>query len=662
VIMRKILLILVFIIPLFGQQLVTANDSTNPDSAQNSNLLYSHPFIQVNPLYAQNVPEDSVAESDKAETDPKILTEKAHVVYQTQGRIYLDIGLYDGVNEGSCVEIITDHNDTTCVPLNWFGIDLCSFTLLSADFQTIEVGSEFNIRYISRQIGFPTIPNDTAFEPRLHQLRYKRFNVTFAYPTVPSWPHVGANNHYDREFKSLITEPLNRYVDIASITSEDERQNKVGIKIKPGLRLSDANPVRISDIIYSLQYCFDNPTQETFNLTYLEKLNDIRMEKSADKLYIISKISTNHLISIILSDNIPLLSAPDKFDLQEISLLSDSIISLSSFSFDSLPDPDYAITAAPYYIDSISDDKILLLRNEYHRNLKNHPQSISIRIIPDYLKRKLAFQIGEIDLLDLHHSDIGRFNESYNIEVNELSEVAYLTVNNRKDYLMDGILTTSLSYLINKKSLCRVALGKMAQPANSLKWPPEFTGNMYEYDPSKGRSLLKNLSDVPRYLSLYVNPDDFLSMRTADYIKGILERENIYATIYSDIDKSSGPKLDFFNQYDLMLGRIDLSLKDPVYLLNQICYHTNLADISLNRSLYLSENHSNVMQAYYEESDTSGSRLTQYYSILKEVPSGILLYTPQRSVVLGKRIKTIGFNQNGLIDFKKIEIANETER
>ncbi|MBD3217236.1 MAG: hypothetical protein GF310_03090, partial [candidate division Zixibacteria bacterium] len=255
------------------------------------------------------------------------------------------------------------------------------------------------------------------------------------------------------------------------------------------------------------------------------------------------------------------------------------------------------------------------------------------------------------------------FKGDYTIKEAELDETAYISVNNLKEHLSDGVMTASLSYMINKHALCRVGLNKSAHPIENLlsEWV-EISEQMYAYNQSKGQSLIRNIGGANRYLSLYVSPDDFWGRRTAEYIKGILERENIYVTIYSELLRGEGRDYDIFQQFDMMIGRIDMSNQSPPFILNQMVFHYDLADITKNRCLYYSEKHDSLLALYFENPEENEDILKEYYRDLVEFPSGIPLFKPIRQTAISGRIKKIEFTDHGLIDLSTIEIEDETQR
>ncbi len=327
--------------------------------------------------------------------------------------------------------------------------------------------------------------------------------------------------------------------------------------------------------------------------------------------------------------------------------------------------PDYltlnqyaSLNSSPYKISSHTDSLIRLKSAVFISPWDSFLDTINIHIIPDYLDRKIAFQTGEIDLLDLHFSDVDQFARDYKIIQGKVSQAAYLTVNNIKDFMSDGRFAAALSYLINKDALCRVALAGSAERLDHLypQWAASLT---YDYDPSKGRALLRGMGRVPKYVSLFVSVDDFKLRRTAEYIKGLLEREGVYTTVYYGAESVRDLDYNQFQEFDLMLSYINLNV-EPSEIIDQMTFHYNLENITDNRSLYFSQEYDSIMATDQDELRIEYKKA--YYRKLCEHPAGITLFQPIRHSAVSEHIKSIGFTADGYIDYSNIEIAHEPEK
>lgn len=577
--------------------------------------------------------------------------DSARIIYQVRGRAYIDKGILDGISDSWQVAVPDQAGHTLNLSLSWVGDDVSCFSVPDSLFSYFKTGLIVSLNKLQNQ-------------------KSPGYKITLAYPHTPALPHEGAVDSYDREFQSLISpnlqiSPLKAAEYSSSNDSAGENSDSLNnenrnydFKCANG-DYCESSSINLLDAYYTLQYYKKHPAIESYAIKYLPPLDD--------PLYIYWDITMNACVPSQATAK----EFNGIFNSARFEALMPSPGDPGNNQFDLTDNRDqvadsppyYGSTYGPYFISEKTNDQIVLLRNKECPTNRALPDSIIIRSEPDYLKRKLMFQLGEIDFLDLHFSDIEQFENNYKVKKTELNEAAYLTINNLKPMLTDGMLMTALSYLINKDGLCRIALGKSAISLDNLigKWSSGIQP-MYKYDKSKGQSLIKNLGAGPRYLSLYISPDDFFNRRTAEYIKGILERQNIYVTIYSKMLEGQGRSYDLFQQFDMMLGRIDLTLDDPMYILNQAVFHYDLDDITKNRSLYYSQDIDSTMNQYLRDPDVNQNILVDYYRSLIEFPAGISLFKPTRQVAASGRIKNFELTKDGFIDFSSIEIKDETER
>jgi len=580
----------------------------------------------------------------------EVALDSAKIVHGAGPRVYIDKGTKNGIDCSWSVSIWINDLEMTNIPLKWCGDDLSYFVNPDTALIKFEIGQMLTL--IQRQ-------ND----------HHKRYKITIAFPAFPALPHEGAKNYHDREFRGLITTSLDdvtdfmQYDEVQRESPDPPRYNPVTILPRENIYFSDGSKIGKCDILYSLLYFLNNLTPETYVLHYLKNgtKNLIISITNSGHLILDYPLGRNHLEKALAACQIPIFKAPQEISLDSLSANVENLL----FHFDTIAiaEPSYGISSGPYYLAGRSSEEVLLVRNIYHQKAREYPDTILIKIMPDYLRQKLAFQLGQLDLLEINYSDIDNFGGDYRLAETLLQEIAVLSSNTQKTYLSDGILNTALIYLINKESLCRVALGGMARP-----WSLDSTARInrfrpaYQYNPAKGKSLLKNSSELPKYLSIYLNPDDFSSRRSAEYIKGLLEQEGLYLTIYSSYDPEMPEMDDYVRQFDIILSRIDISNDNHIYLLNQMAYMPHLNDPLSNKSLFYSGNHGRAIKSFLKSSDPETQELKRYYQILNELPWGMVLFQPKRKVVLGRRIRELGFTPQGYIDFSRIELGDESEK
>lgn len=106
-----------------------------------------------------------------------------------------------------------------------------------------------------------------------------------------------------------------------------------------------------------------------------------------------------------------------------------------------------------------------------------------------------------------------------------------------------GILSTSLYYRFNSAQSSAYFAGDGVRQFNSLylKEPP--VPRFYDYDPEKGRNLLKALGKKPKEISIAVSEAALIG--TANYFIDILNRDRIKCRLEEDRDKDHDLYMDF---------------------------------------------------------------------------------------------------------------------
>ena len=561
------------------------------------------------------------------------ITDTAEVIYITRDRIYLNIGTLEGMNTDWQVRVAKTIDDTLVIPLSWCGEDISYFVFHGRPKVFIAIGDLVELNY----------------QPSIST---KNYSITLAYPRLPAKPHKTQVDIYDFEFIGSLNERVLYLMTKFEIDTTGENYDRLLLFTDSKKYRSDGKPVDKYDLGIAFPYLISDSMRSLDHYLLKKSIPSFNI-MDGDTTLLFCYGDTNKALGLIRSINPYALHVPD-----------DVLISPNDSNAPFNGDWNrYRTSTGPYYLAELNDDRIILLRNKYNSSYTIYPDTLIIKIIPDYLDRKLAFQLGQLDYLDINFTDKDQFQHDYKIMESETKLSLFLSANNSKDYLDDGILTTALSYFVNRESLCRVALGGMAEP---LSAPPYLTSGRsvepYPYNPQKGRELLRNAGDIPKYLSLYIKPDNFITRRTAEYIKGILARQNIYATIYSDKDFHPGPTEEQFEEFDLMLSYIDLSSNDPLVVMNQITFHHGMTDITANKSLYFADEYDSIAKDYLNDADTSKTKLLNYYQNLREIPSGIFLLKPKRMTVISNRLSDFEFKPDGTVDFSRIELSDESQK
>ncbi len=106
-----------------------------------------------------------------------------------------------------------------------------------------------------------------------------------------------------------------------------------------------------------------------------------------------------------------------------------------------------------------------------------------------------------------------------------------------------GILSTSMYYRFNSAQSSAYFAGDGIRQFNSLYFKESSVPRFYDYDPEKGRSLLKALGKKPKEISIAVS--EAALIETANYFIDILNRDRIKCRLEEDRDKDHDLYMDF---------------------------------------------------------------------------------------------------------------------
>lgn len=316
-------------------------------------------------------------------------------------------------------------------------------------------------------------------------------------------------------------------------------------------------------------------------------------------------------------------------------------------------------------IIGISDSMIILCR-QADSDRTVGADTVFLQLYSSYEAAKLAFELGEADIVDIAPYDVKRFEDHYEVLAESLESALFLSVNNSKSYFSNNLFSTALNYLIDKESLCRVPLGQMVAP---IDYPMELPGVEmsvpFRYDKRKGKRLLRQIEDLPNYLSLFVpDPSDPGAVRTAQYVRGVLKREGISVTVYTEPYKGDEPEDSTLNSsFDMMLARLDDLSGSRAGILYQSFYHEDFNQSIANRSLFHSAECESAFQEFYSscfESTEEGVRAARriIYRHLN-APSGVWIYRPVRYIAVSPRVTMPAFLAGGVVDLSGIKVDGQ---
>ncbi len=540
--------------------------------------------------------------------DQPAVGKTGEIVYVTGDRIYLSLGRLDGVTREWVVERIQGIDDVNHLQLSWIGEDLCRFDFTMAD--SLRTG-------------------DTVWLAKISDLwdKHKTTTLNWAVMSLPISPDRDPRTLNDWDFREDLFPHIGDIIDSIDV---DITGNTVWY-LKEYLNVSDSAE-EITDAVCSTvrKLCLMPGPYTPFAEQFSDSGDSLECAEIAPYT-----LRTN--LNPGYSQNRSWLDSP------VFCCLSESCVNDEELS--------------PYRLVASGSNSLTLAASRYGSIV----DTIRLIAYDSYEAAKLAFELGEVDVVDIAPFDVVRFEDNYDVIKSPAMSAVFLSVNNRKTYFSDNLFATALNYLVDKRSLCRVPLDGMVEP---IDYPPVIGDQsvrvQYEYNPAKGTRLLNQIDDLPEFMSLLVSDaSDPALLRTANYIQGLLRRHGISLTVYTDpfVDEQNVSS-SFFESFDMMLAVLRSPSGTGEELLYQSWYHDDFAEVESNRSLYRSSTMSRLFaEAYLSPAGTDADRERANRKIISEhlnAPSGVWLYAPVRYTAISSKVISIEFLPSGIAMFNTI--------
>ena len=550
----------------------------------------------------------------------------AVVVYKIDGRIYLSLGRLAGISGNWLANRVSGGVTDLREPLTWLGDDLCRIEPSAEIARTIEVGDTLWMAAVM-----------------LPDSRTSGKSVRWALTRLPLPVDRAPVGLIDWDFREALYSRHGEFVERIEV---DESGNSVWhLWPDKEMRFSNGKSVDADAIIESLRWLCNRKQPFSVWTEHFDLVDD--------SLYCVKSSPFN------IQTDFPSYCGRQL-----------SGIDAPGFYLIDVGSPDailhgYAIGSGAYRIADMSDSLIILCgRRDLYSTCS--VDTIVLQLYDSYEAAKLAFELGEADIIEIAPYDVKKFENSYQVMSETLNAAVFLSVNNSRPYFADNLFATAVSYLVDKESLCRVPLAQMVTPIDFVPVLSESSITLpFAHDPRKGRKLLHQIDDLPEFMSLLVmDPNDPAMVRAAEYIRGILARENILVTVY-DSPYSAGSSEDetFIGSFDMMIARLEDPAGTGAQFLYQSYFHGDFGRIQSNRSLF----HSSEIEQLFRESFTScfgnteagKTAMRRIAYIHLNTPSGVWLYRPTRYIAVSQRVVSLEFLSGGIVDFTRIEVEKQ---
>lgn len=162
------------------------------------------------------------------------------------------------------------------------------------------------------------------------------------------------------------------------------------------------------------------------------------------------------------------------------------------------PDVGYTCTGPYKFVEWITDDRVVLERNEdYWGEIEGNVDRVVFQVIPDNAARFAALQAGEIDGTEqINVEDLDAIEEAEDLylEMRPPLNILYLAFNFRVQELRDVRVRRAISMAIDREAIVEAFYPPGAVPA-ATQLPPSLWGYnpdipVVEYNPDRARELL----------------------------------------------------------------------------------------------------------------------------------------------------------------------------
>ncbi len=544
---------------------------------------------------------------------PEQVAEKiGQVVYVTGDKVYLSLGRLDGITREWTIARIQGINDTGHVQISWIGEDLCRFELAAEISGSLMAGdtiwlAKMNDQWDGRKVG----------------------SVRWALTAMPTPLERTPLTLNDWDFREAVLPHIGDFVDSIDL----DITGSTVWHLKEYLSIPDSGRDVYEILRSSLKlHCSEMGPFAPFAEQFVESGDSLTCAEIAPYT-VRTNLNVHHSQSRLWLDS------PGSY-CRSATYINDR--------------------SAPYRMLNYSDREVVLTANEHDSGI---PPADTVRLLvyDSHEAAKLAFELGEVDIVDIAPFDVVRFEDNYDVVNSPMMSAVFLSVNNSKPYFSDNLFATALNYLVDKRSLCRVPLDGMVEP---IDFPPVLDdptiSTPFRHNPGKGSKLLDQIDDLPLFMSLLVSDShDPALLRTANYIQGLLWRHGISLTVYADpFTDEQDVTSSFFESFDMMLASLHSPSGTGEELLYQSWYHDDFAEIESNRSLFRSATLDELFaESYLSAGSSDAERERAKRKMISEhlnTPSGVWLYAPVRYTVISSKVISIEFLSSGIAKFNTI--------
>jgi peptide/nickel transport system substrate-binding protein len=372
--------------------------------------------------------------------------------------------------------------------------------------------------------------------------------LTFARPLQPTslnpWAEPGtANNPVELQiFDNLVEatpDPAKFAPGLAESWSISADNLVYTFKLRPGVKFSDGQPLRASDVKFSLDTAAD-PELDPVGATLLESIESTSIPNPSTVEIKLSKVTPAFLADLT---TVAGLIVPQKAYEQA---------GADDFGF-------HPIGTGPFMVEKFSpgDPEVVLTKNpHYWREGLPHLAGINFKFIASDNARMLAAQSGSIDVAEgVPFSQIDRIGAASGVELvqQHLFATDWIFINGCKAPLNDKDVRQALLYATPLEQISETVFHGLAPVAATANLPTKYLDQSikpYPYDPAKAKQLLKEAGQQNLSLTMIITSGDSVATQVSTILQAAWAKAGVDLTVQQKDSNSTVVDLENGN-YEL---------------------------------------------------------------------------------------------------------------
>lgn len=318
------------------------------------------------------------------------------------------------------------------------------------------------------------------------------------------------------------------------------------------------------------------------------------------------------------------------------------------------------VGSGPYQINSITNDKILLRRNENYWAGLPKIKNISFDFYKDKRAAWAALIKGDLDII----YDNSLETHSVTDKIPHLKTASYpldffymMLFNMHNPVLKDVKLRRALNYAVDRESIIRETLYGYGEPSSGIvrkSADSNKTAGTYSYDPDQALRLFKEAGyRLDERQHQLVKNGRQLTLNVLGF-QGDDESAKVLRAVEANL-LDLGIKMHIRSvPADQMMSAVTAKRADLFYIYSRAHHNPTAIHSFLSGNPktaffpYESQKLQQLFHNYFDGKEPDGSVfLQQFEKIIYDEPPGIFLYWKNSSVVLHRRVEGVNFTSQG---------------